>query len=158
VLTVAAPNGGQTTGPAEEAARSPRVKLPPADNSRCLVCHINFEEEFLAVKHARKGYGCVYCHGESAAHSADEDNVTPPDKMYARAKINAACTHCHKPEKLIAKEKKHEPVLAGTATRDKYCTDCHGEHLMSHRTKCWDKETGKLLPTPKKKETPTKKK
>ena len=102
-----------------------------ADNSRCHVCHINYEDEELAVTHARAGVGCERCHGASDAHCSDEDNITPPDIMYPLDKVNSFCKSCH-PEGKLGGGKK-------------YCTDCHGEHRLSYRTRKWDKETGELV-------------
>lgn len=135
-----------TPKPAAVKASPALVKNPAADNRRCLVCHINFDEEELAVAHAKAGVGCVKCHGESNAHSSDEDNVTAPDTMFPKAKLNAACLKCHDKGKL---SEIHKPVLAGTEPKNRYCTDCHGEHRLAHRTRNWDKETGKLLPIQK---------
>ena len=104
---------------------------PLADNSRCHVCHINYQDEELAVTHARAGVGCERCHGASDAHCSDEDNITPPDIMYPLDKVNSSCKTCH-PEGKLGGGKK-------------YCTDCHGEHRLSYRTRKWDKETGELV-------------
>lgn len=118
---------------------------PMADNSRCHVCHINYAEEKFAVKHARNDVGCETCHGESDAHCGDEDNITPPDIMFAKEKINPSCLHCHDPQRL-KEHKVHTKVLADTATKNKYCTDCHAKsHRLEYRTRRWDKNTGKLV-------------
>ncbi|MGB2862187.1 MAG: hypothetical protein WBC05_02585 [Sedimentisphaerales bacterium] len=104
---------------------------PLADNSRCYVCHINFEVDELTSMHAKADIGCEHCHGASDAHCSDEDNITPPDIMYPAEKINSFCKSCHPDGKL--------------GEGKKYCTDCHGEHRLSHRTRKWDKTTGKLI-------------
>jgi Cytochrome c554 and c-prime len=118
---------------------------PMVDNSRCHVCHINYSEEKFAIKHARNDVGCETCHGESDAHCGDEDNITPPDIMFAKEKINPSCLHCHNTEGL-KEHKVHTKILAGTATKTKYCTDCHGKtHRLEYRTRRWDKNTGKLI-------------
>jgi hypothetical protein len=39
----------------------------------------------------------------------------------------------------------HKPVIEGSAKKNKYCTDCHGEHRLTIRTRQWDKNTGKLI-------------
>lgn len=104
---------------------------PVADNSRCYVCHINFQEDKLTSTHAKANVGCERCHGASDAHCSDEDNITPPDIMYPAEKINSFCKSCHPNAKLGGGKK--------------YCTDCHGEHRLSHRTRKWDKNTGKLI-------------
>jgi hypothetical protein len=136
-------------GDAKEA--SPKPKGPVADNTRCYVCHMNYEDEELAVGHARANVGCEACHGPSDAHCNDENNITPPDKMFPKHKISPSCMSCH-PKSKLAKKDAHKLVLAGTATKKKLCTDCHGEHRLERRTVRWDKTTGKLLPeknTPK---------
>ena len=114
-----------------------------ADNSRCHVCHINYAEEWLAVRHAKAGMKCERCHGSSDAHTNDEDNVTPPEIMYPLEKVNGFCIGCHSEDSLDADE--HKAVLAGTAKEKKYCTDCHGEHRLKYRTRRWDRETGELI-------------
>jgi len=128
--------------PDETLASLPPPKGPVADNSRCHVCHINYEDEVLAVVHARANIGCEDCHGESTPHCSDEDNITPPDIMYAREKINPFCLECHPNDKL---GDVHKGVLADIATDQTYCTDCHGEHRLGYRTRHWDKATGDLL-------------
>jgi hypothetical protein len=109
-----------------------------ADNSRCHVCHINFEREELSLKHARAGVGCVGCHGESDEHIADESwasggNGTAPDIMYPRDRINPGCLKCHKDN---LDPITHQAFLAGR-TEQKQCTQCHGKHLMVNRRCVW---------------------
>jgi hypothetical protein len=116
-------------GPAAEELSSPAG--PAADNSRCHVCHINYEDEALSITHARANVGCEECHGASDAHCSDEDNITPPDIMYPAHNINSFCQSCHPTGKLSGGKK--------------YCTDCHGEHRLAHRTRKWDKATGNLV-------------
>jgi len=116
---------------------------PVADNSRCHVCHINYEDEKLAVVHARANIGCERCHGSSDAHCSDEDHLTPPDVMYPLAKINPACMKCHTQNKIDLIP--HRPLFDGTAAEGgKHCTDCHGDHRLERRMRKWDKTTGKL--------------
>ncbi len=112
-----------------------------ADNSRCHVCHFNFAMEKLAVTHAKVDVSCEDCHGPSDEHCSDEDNITPPDKMFPKGKINPSCLHCH--GNTLKKTNIHKKVIAGTLK--KTCTDCHGKHKMSHRTRIWNKETGELI-------------
>jgi hypothetical protein len=116
-----------------------RSASPTADNSRCFVCHINYMQEAIAVSHARANIGCKGCHGESDAHIADESwasggNGTPPDVMYPRAKINAACMACHSRDKIDTEQ--HQVLFASTA-ETKACTDCHGSHRLARRTCKW---------------------
>ncbi|HON09051.1 MAG TPA: multiheme c-type cytochrome, partial [Verrucomicrobiota bacterium] len=65
--------------------KKPKTKYPgpPADNSRCLVCHANFEDEKLTAAHLKANVGCIVCHLECDSHCVDEDNLTPPDRMFA---------------------------------------------------------------------------
>jgi hypothetical protein len=116
---------------------------PVADNSRCHVCHINYADEELAVLHARANISCEQCHGSCDAHCSDEDNITPPDIMYPLEKINPFCMTCHPKDAIDVQV--HEAILAGTATENKHCSDCHGEHRLSYRTRRWDKTTGELI-------------
>ena len=110
-----------------------------ADNSRCFVCHINYMQEDIAVTHARVNMGCANCHGESDEHIADESwasggNGTAPDIMYPLAKINPFCMGCHHKEKIDTEQ--HKPLFAGTI-KEKYCTDCHGDHRLTNRKCKW---------------------
>jgi hypothetical protein len=134
-------------------------KGPVADNSRCFVCHGNydFDDEKLALVHAKANIGCVRCHGDSPKHSADEDGLTPPERMYPQSRIRFNCLGCHDWVKLVASDKTrppradlkekpdHQAVLDGVLKEKKFCTDCHGEHRLSHRTRRWDKRTGQLV-------------
>lgn len=116
---------------------------PVADNSRCHVCHINYEDEPLAVTHARANISCEHCHGASDAHCSDEDNITPPDIMYPAAKIGAFCMGCHTKEDIGIEV--HKEVLSKIDSKEGICTNCHGEHRLGYRTRKWDKTTGKLI-------------
>jgi hypothetical protein len=138
--------GGKSPELSEEVGQShvspSPAKGPAADNSRCHVCHINYDEEELAVTHAQAGIGCEECHGKSYAHADDEANVTAPDVIYPKEKINAFCLSCHPADKL---PEDHKAILAGTAADAEYCTDCHGDHRLGYRTQHWDKATGKPI-------------
>jgi len=127
--------------PAKETARA---TAQPADNSYCYVCHVNYQEEPLAQQHQAAGIGCEQCHGMSAKHSADEDNLTAPDKMYAANRIAPFCLTCH-PKSKLARDPNHQQVFAQRKASSQRCTECHGEHRLKHRTRNWDKNTGKLL-------------
>ncbi|HOP75868.1 MAG: cytochrome c3 family protein [Thermogutta sp.] len=122
-------------------------KAPP-DNSPCFVCHANFEDEPLSTRHFKAKIGCVDCHGESLAHRSDENNTTPPDKMYAPDEIDPACKSCHKNHNASAREVVEvylERCREITDPKKLTCTNCHGRHRMYHRTIVWDKRTGKLI-------------
>ena len=125
-----------------------------ADHSYCYVCHANFEEEKLAMVHQEVGVGCETCHGMSMKHSQDENNVTPPDIMWSPFRINGRCMTCHLRENLLegSKAETHQPFFdrldhPETAEEgSKYCSSCHArKHHPPHRTRIWDRETGKLL-------------
>jgi hypothetical protein len=126
-------------------------------NPFCKACHLDFDEEELALQHEIWGIGCERCHGESFRHRSDEANITPPEIMYPKERINPSCMSCH-PRQDIQDTKDHQPILeAGLSTFEeatpagkdakKYCTDCHGsEHrVMRVRATHWDKATGALL-------------
>jgi hypothetical protein len=107
-----------------------------ADNSRCYVCHANFQKEDLAVTHARAEIGCAKCHGACDAHIDDESwtsggKGTAPDKMYARNKVIPFCVTCHEVSKRDTPGCQF-PQL----TEKKACTDCHGKHHLPTPRKC----------------------
>ncbi len=134
--------------PAEERAEEKNFVA----NLFCNACHYAFGDEELAFNHERVGIGCERCHGESERHRSDEDNITPPEIMYPKAKINPTCMMCH-PRGKIKHVSYHASLLAGAETifdkstgQEQYCTDCHGkEHRMNVRTIRWNKATGELL-------------
>ncbi len=124
-------------------------------NTYCYACHGNFDGDKLAMDHQLVGIGCERCHGESERHRSDEENVTPPQIMYPRAKINPTCMMCH-PRPTIEHVDHHDVILAGADTifdepvespeDEKVCTDCHGRgHRVNVRTVRWNKATGELI-------------
>ena len=124
-------------------------------NEFCSACHYGFAEESLARTHEQAGIGCERCHGESERHRSDEDNVTPPEIMYPKDKINPTCMMCH-PRHEIEHVPTHETLLAGAKTAldsaEKadggriYCTDCHAkDHRIKVRVIRWNKATGERL-------------
>lgn len=133
-----------------EEPKSPQAKPAKggADNEPCFVCHGDYREEPIVTWHAVEKIGCIKCHGSSEAHRADEDNITPPEKMYPAAKIDAACRDCHEEHDAPAREviaawQKRCP--AKTSPDQIVCTDCHGRHRRPFRVVQWDKTTGKLV-------------
>jgi hypothetical protein len=81
-------------------------------------------------------------------HRNDEDNITPPDKMYPAAAVDKACRECHDEHnvpavKIVARWQ--ERCAAKGSAKDITCTDCHGAHRLKLRTVRWDKQTKKLL-------------
>lgn len=118
------------------------------DNQACYVCHGNYKDEELVVVHGIDEVGCIDCHGKSLDHRDDEDNVTPPQKMYAPQDIGKMCGDCHEDHiapaaKVIARWQQRCP--AKTDPKTIVCTDCHGRHRLKFRTVWWDKKTGKLI-------------
>jgi len=120
------------------------------ENATCFVCHANYSYEGLASLHAKANIGCAVCHGQSLAHKNDENNTTPPEKMYSADKIDSFCQGCHNSHdvpagKVVAHWMKRN--IDKTNPDKIVCTDCHGDHRIKVRTIIWDKKTGKLLRT-----------
>jgi hypothetical protein len=123
-------------------------------NVFCSACHYGFSDEELARTHEKAGIGCERCHGESERHRSDENNITPPEIMYPKAKINPTCMMCH-PRHEIRHVASHEKLLVGAKTvfdsadesdNQICCTDCHAkDHRINVRTIRWNKETGELI-------------
>jgi hypothetical protein len=123
-------------------------------NIFCSACHYGFSEEELARTHEKAGIGCERCHGESERHRSDEDNITPPEIMYPKTRINPTCMMCH-PRHEIRHVEHHKALLTGAKTvfdsaneggNQMYCTDCHAkDHRINVRTIRWNKETGDLI-------------
>lgn len=135
-----------TDGSSEVASQN---DTPSPDNSPCFVCHANFEDEPLSMRHFKAKVGCIDCHGESLAHRSDENNTTPPDKMYPQDNIEPACKQCHKTHNAPAREVVEVYLKRCRDITDPAkltCTNCHGKHRMYHRTILWDKRTGRLIP------------
>jgi len=146
--------GGQT-GKAVAQKRGAGPAASFVANPFCYACHADFDEEKLVVSHKAAGIGCERCHGESLRHRSDEANVTPPELMYPKERINPTCMMCH-PRHEIRQVESHRPILEANLSileaappdehARKYCTDCHGrEHRMKVRTIRWDKYTGRLV-------------
>ena len=120
-------------------------------NQFCAACHYGFGNEELTQTHERAGIGCERCHGESERHRSDENNITPPEIMYPKQRINPTCMMCH-PRNEIKHVSSHMSLLAGAETifdkpsNRKYCTDCHAtDHRIKVRSIRWNKATGELL-------------
>ncbi|OHB78876.1 MAG: hypothetical protein A2Z25_16030 [Planctomycetes bacterium RBG_16_55_9] len=138
-----------------EATEEKAEKVVFTANVFCSACHYGFDDEELALAHKAAGIGCERCHGESHRHRSDEANVTPPEIMYPKAKINPTCMMCH-PRHEIQHVESHGPLLAGAETvfdpesgsseDGIYCTTCHAKgHRINVRTIRWNKATGELL-------------
>lgn len=137
-----APAKPESPSAAPPAAKA--EKPEPADNSYCYACHVNYQEEKLTVAHQPVGVGCETCHGVSIEHSGDEDNITPPDRLFAKADIDPYCITCHAKEKLLKREEHR--IFMQDPLPDETCNTCHAEkHKLAVRTRVWDKKTRKLL-------------
>ena len=133
----------------EKLPEAPEVEVDvKVDNSACYVCHENYNGEELVLQHAKEKTGCIDCHGKSSEHRDDEDNITPPDKMYAPADIGKMCGECHEEHDVDAVKvirRWQERCPAKTEPKTIVCTDCHGTHRLKFRTVWWDKKTRKLI-------------
>jgi formate-dependent nitrite reductase cytochrome c552 subunit len=133
----------------EKLPEAPKEKEKlKVDNFACYVCHGNLEGEELVVSHGKEGTGCIDCHGKSYAHRNDEDNITPPDKMYPLDAIDKMCAECHDTHdapavKVLARWQERCPEKADAKAI--VCTDCHYQHRLARRTVVWNKKTGELL-------------
>ncbi len=145
-----AKNGSSAKDPdTAKSLKEPGKKLPVADNQACFVCHANYDEEEMADQHAKANLGCVECHGQSLAHRNDENNITPPDRMFLKEAIDRDCIRCHDTHDAPARKviaRWQERSLGNRDPKEAVCTDCHGAHRLANRTVRWDKKTGKLLP------------
>lgn len=117
-----------------------------ADNSFCIVCHLNYKKERLVTLHRPAGVGCETCHGISDKHSEDEDNLIPPDVLFAKKSVVPFCSQCHAKKKLVQDNDDHKSFFAQQRSQaSKTCTDCHAmHHTLKVRTRRWDKNTRKL--------------
>lgn len=123
------------------------------ENQACFVCHENYKGEELVQRHAKSKIGCMLCHGESLAHRNDEDNITPPEDMFAADHVDGMCGRCHHDHRVSARqviERWRERCPGKTNPGEINCTDCHFAHRLASRNVRWDKETGELLLRPKK--------
>ena len=114
-------------------------KAVPADNSFCLDCHLNYNDEPLAKTHLSAEIGCIKCHGVSSAHIGDENATIAPDKIYSRTKINGSCMECHDQDSIDT------ACAQNISEKNKVCNDCHGKHRLIERERKWDRETKKLI-------------
>ena len=139
----AAPSSGSGGSKSPAAAPKPAT---PADNSYCLVCHTNYEEEKLTMAHQPVGVGCEKCHGASVKHSGDEDGLTPPEIMYPKADVSRFCMTCHPKQELLHGDNHKELYKDGDYTGA--CTDCHGKkHRLKVRTRIWTRRLASCFPT-----------
>jgi hypothetical protein len=136
----------------EPAETEPVPKVDPlhpvANNTKCLVCHANYIEEPFVQWHAKANVGCVRCHGDSADHISDENNLTPPHNMIWRSKVDFSCYWCHPQHRAAARaviQRWQERVAGQVDPKRVVCTDCHGEHRLKLRTIVWNKRTRALI-------------
>ena len=106
-----------------------------ADNASCLICHVDFSKEPIAVRHLEEGFGCTACHGESTTHERDELKVAKPDVLFGRAAVTPFCKTCHPThttgteyEAFVTKWRGRRRPNGRMILADAVCTDCHGLH------------------------------
>lgn len=123
---------GQGTG-----TTVPDVVAKKADNSECLICHMDFKAEVISARHEKAGVGCTDCHGSSLAHGDDELNITPPDRLFGRAEIDSFCKGCHSThvagrvyDDFVKKWHSKRRPNGRMILDDSVCTDCHGNHAI----------------------------
>jgi hypothetical protein len=132
----------------EELPEASKKTETNVDNESCYVCHANYTEEELVVRHGQGDVSCLDCHGNSEDHRNDEDNVTPPDKMYALEDVDKMCRKCHDTHDAAAQDVVklwQERCPHKTDPKTVVCTDCHFHHRLAFRTVWWDKKTGRLV-------------
>lgn len=126
-------------GPGDAEADTPEAEAGAAEesdllwaNAACCVCHIPFAKEELGKVHLAAKIACFECHGLSADHANDEDiGATPPDVVFRRDRIDAACLKCHETHDAAGRD-----VVARflqrrlSAESPAVCTDCHGSHRI----------------------------
>ena len=113
------------------------VAAKAADNSECLICHMDFKTEVLSAEHEKAGIDCTGCHGPSLAHGDDELNIIPPDKLFGRAEIVPFCKSCHAThvtggvyEAFVKKWHSKRRPNGRMILDNSVCTDCHGNHAI----------------------------
>ena len=133
------PQDGAKTdgGPQAGSVRNSSTAVRTSDNSECLICHMDFKNEELSVKHDQVGIGCINCHGDSLAHGDDELNITPPDRLYGRAEILPFCKGCHSThmegkvyDEFVKNWHSKRRPNGRMILDDSVCTDCHGNHAV----------------------------
>jgi hypothetical protein len=109
----------------------------PKDNSACLVCHINLQNEEIASTHLKKGLTCAHCHGVSYEHMNDEEAAAEPDILFGRAEVEPSCRKCHQAHKnpdavakFLAEWKGKRRPQGRLILSNAICTDCHGLHRL----------------------------
>jgi len=134
-----APHKGPTakSKPPETKQKRAAVALDAADNSECLICHMDFKGEEISAGHEQAGIGCIGCHGDSLAHGDDELNITPPDKLFGRAEIVPFCKGCHPThvegrvyDDFVKQWHSKRRPNGRMIVDDSVCTDCHGNHAI----------------------------
>ena len=129
----------------EAPVDKPKLKV---DNFACYVCHGNYDGEELVVEHGMEKIGCIDCHGESLDHRNDEDNITPPGKMYPLEEVDKMCGACHHKHNVSAREvieRWQQRCPEKTNPKKIVCTDCHFQHRLQRRTVRWNKKTGEVI-------------
>ena len=138
LVLLMAPGCDQAPGnPGNPGTPGPVTVGKAADNSHCLVCHLDFKTELLTAQHEKAGIGCTTCHGESLAHGDDEFNIITPDVSFGRAEIDPFCKTCHQAKKdsqvyaaFLKKWRDKRRPNGRIISEESVCTDCHGNHAV----------------------------
>ena len=113
----------------------PPAAAKPLDS--CRLCHSELDDERLAKPakvfdediHARKGFGCVSCHGGDP--TAEGMESMDPDKGYIgapeRGQIAAICGRCHSDASFM---KRYNPALRVDQVAE-YNSSAHGQRLSA---------------------------
>ena len=107
------------------------------DNSFCMVCHADFDDEPIAAEHLEAEIVCASCHGSSEDHGGDEANVITPDVAFGRSEIVPFCKSCHPEHKtgedydaFVKKWNGKRRPNGRMVLDNSVCTDCHGNHAI----------------------------
>ncbi|MHC4457808.1 MAG: hypothetical protein ACYS0I_12125 [Planctomycetota bacterium] len=118
----------------------PKALDMPKNNSLCILCHLDFDDEPITTDHLSNAITCAHCHGTSVAHMHDETMMTSPDVLYGRSQVNPMCNNCHKPHKFPRAVENFRKKWLGkkrengrSIIEDSICTDCHGLHTIARR-------------------------
>lgn len=114
---------------------STRVQGAERQTDFCLACHIRMGDERLSKParefrtdiHAKKGFGCVSCHGGDETQAGMES--MDPDKGYigkpTRNQIPQICGRCHSDARFM---RRYNPSLRVDQLKE-YYTSIHGQRL-----------------------------
>jgi len=134
------PAAGPVNPVVPEQVSLPHLVDIPTDNSMCIICHMDFDDEAITADHIWEGITCAHCHGTSVAHMHDETMMTSPDILYGRSEVEGLCQLCHQPHENPSAVEVFREKWAGKKREngrginsESICTDCHGLHTIARR-------------------------